>query len=144
MTQTRIAIYPGTFDPITNGHLDIIRRAARLVDRLVIGVSTNAGKGPLFDVNERVAMVRAEVEALDLPSLGVEESEKRQIIFDADDQLPAPFDRRQAGIAALTACRGRGAASRGCGRRSAAGDGCGRRGAAPGRATCRQREERYQ
>ena len=51
MTQTRIAIYPGTFDPITNGHLDIIRRAARLVDRLVIGVSTNAGKGPLFDVN---------------------------------------------------------------------------------------------
>ena len=67
MTQTRIAIYPGTFDPITNDHLDIIRRAARPVDRLVIGVSTNAGKGPLFDVNERVAMVRAEVEALDLP-----------------------------------------------------------------------------
>ena len=67
MTQTRVAIYPGTFDPITNGHLDIIRRAARLVDRLVIGVSTNAGKGPLFDVNERVAMVKAEVEALNLP-----------------------------------------------------------------------------
>ncbi len=67
MSQMRVAIYPGTFDPITNGHLDIIRRAARLVDRLVIGVSTNAGKGPLFDVTERVAMVAAEVAALDLP-----------------------------------------------------------------------------
>jgi pantetheine-phosphate adenylyltransferase len=67
MSQSRVAIYPGTFDPITNGHLDIIRRAARLVDRLVIGVSTNAGKGPLFDVDERVAMVKAEIEALDLP-----------------------------------------------------------------------------
>lgn len=67
MSHLRIAVYPGTFDPITNGHLDIIRRAARLVDRLVIGVSTNAGKGPLFDVNERVAMVTTEIAALDLP-----------------------------------------------------------------------------
>ena len=68
MTQTRVAVYPGTFDPITNGHTDIIRRAARLVDRLVIGVSTNIGKGPLFNVDERVAMVSAEVTALELPS----------------------------------------------------------------------------
>ena len=68
MSQTRIAVYPGTFDPITNGHLDIIRRAARLADRLVIGVSTNIGKGPLFDVHERVGMVQAEVAALDLPA----------------------------------------------------------------------------
>ena len=68
MSQTRIAVYPGTFDPITNGHIDIIRRAARLADRLVIGVSTNIGKGPLFDVHERVAMVSAEVAALDLPA----------------------------------------------------------------------------
>ncbi|MEA2783150.1 MAG: pantetheine-phosphate adenylyltransferase [Rhodospirillaceae bacterium] len=68
MSQSRVAIYPGTFDPITNGHLDIVRRAARLVDRLVIGVSTNAGKGPLFAVEERVAMVRAEVAALELPA----------------------------------------------------------------------------
>jgi len=67
VSQTRVAIYPGTFDPITNGHLDIIRRAARLVDRLVIGVSTNAGKGPLYHVDERVRMVQAEVEALGLP-----------------------------------------------------------------------------
>jgi len=67
LSRERIAIYPGTFDPITNGHYDIVRRAARLVDRLVIGVSTNIGKGPLFSVEERVAMVRTEVEALDLP-----------------------------------------------------------------------------
>jgi pantetheine-phosphate adenylyltransferase len=68
LSQSRVAVYPGTFDPITNGHIDIIRRAARLTDRLVIGVSTNIGKGPLFDVNERVAMVSAEVAALDLPA----------------------------------------------------------------------------
>ena len=67
MTEPRVGIYPGTFDPITNGHYDIVRRAARLVDRLVIGVSTNIGKGPLFSVEERVAMVRTEVEALELP-----------------------------------------------------------------------------
>ena len=68
MSKTRTAIYPGTFDPITNGHLDIIRRAARLADRLVVGVSSNAGKGPLFSVEDRVAMVRDEVEALSLPA----------------------------------------------------------------------------
>jgi len=57
----RIALYPGTFDPVTNGHLDIIGRAARLVDRLVIGVAINIGKGPLFDLDERVALVEVEV-----------------------------------------------------------------------------------
>lgn len=67
MSRTRVAIYPGTFDPITNGHLDIIRRAARLADRLVIGVSANAGKGPLFSIEERVAMVSEEIAALALP-----------------------------------------------------------------------------
>ncbi|HZT19455.1 MAG TPA: pantetheine-phosphate adenylyltransferase [Dongiaceae bacterium] len=66
--MSRVAIYPGTFDPITNGHTDIIRRAARLVDRLVVGVSTNAGKGPLFSIEERVALVEAEIGDLDLPS----------------------------------------------------------------------------
>jgi pantetheine-phosphate adenylyltransferase len=65
MAKQRIAVYPGTFDPITNGHLDIIRRAARLVDRLVIGVSANAGKGPLLQLDERVKLVREEVGALD-------------------------------------------------------------------------------
>jgi pantetheine-phosphate adenylyltransferase len=68
VTQSRSAVYPGTFDPITNGHIDIIRRAARLVDRLVVGVSSNAGKGPLFSIEERVAMVTDEVAALNLPT----------------------------------------------------------------------------
>lgn len=60
----RVALYPGTFDPVTNGHLDIIGRAARLVDRLVVGVAINIGKGPLFDLEERVALVEAEVAAI--------------------------------------------------------------------------------
>ncbi len=56
----RIALYPGTFDPITNGHLDIIGRASVLVDRLVIGVAINRDKGPLFSLDERVAMIETE------------------------------------------------------------------------------------
>ncbi|WP_282182906.1 pantetheine-phosphate adenylyltransferase [Aliiroseovarius marinus] len=56
----RIGLYPGTFDPITLGHTDIIRRACALVDRLVIGVAINTGKGPLFTLEERVAMVESE------------------------------------------------------------------------------------
>jgi pantetheine-phosphate adenylyltransferase len=60
----RIALYPGTFDPITYGHLDIIRRASALVDRLVIGVAINRDKGPLFDLEERVAMIETECRAL--------------------------------------------------------------------------------
>jgi len=54
-------VYPGTFDPITLGHMDIIRRGAKLVDRLVIGVTTNPSKSPMFTVEERMAMVRREV-----------------------------------------------------------------------------------
>ena len=57
----RIGLYPGTFDPVTNGHMDIIGRAVKLVDRLVIGVARNDDKGPLFTTAERVVMVRAEV-----------------------------------------------------------------------------------
>lgn len=61
MTQTvRIGVYPGTFDPITLGHMDIIRRGSKLVDKLVIGVTTNASKSPLFSVEERMEMVRRE------------------------------------------------------------------------------------
>ncbi|HQT73105.1 MAG: pantetheine-phosphate adenylyltransferase [Acidiphilium sp. 37-67-22] len=56
-----VGLYPGTFDPITNGHLDIIGRAAQLCAKLVIGVARNAGKGPLFPTDERVEMVRAEI-----------------------------------------------------------------------------------
>jgi pantetheine-phosphate adenylyltransferase len=57
----RIGVYPGTFDPITLGHVDIIRRGAKLVDKLVVGVTTNIAKSPMFDDEERLAMVRAEV-----------------------------------------------------------------------------------
>lgn len=60
----RVGLYPGTFDPITYGHVDIIRRAAMLVDRLVIGVAINRDKGPLFDLETRVAMIEAECVAL--------------------------------------------------------------------------------
>jgi pantetheine-phosphate adenylyltransferase len=56
----RTGLYPGTFDPLTNGHLDIIARAVKLVDRLVIGVAINRDKGPLFTLEERVSMVVAE------------------------------------------------------------------------------------
>ena len=60
----RIGLYPGTFDPITLGHVDIIRRACSLVDRLVIGIAINRDKAPLFDLEERVAMAEAECEPM--------------------------------------------------------------------------------
>tara|TARA_B100000678_G_scaffold247910_2_gene221433 strand:- start:716 stop:1222 length:507 start_codon:yes stop_codon:yes gene_type:complete len=62
---TRTGVYPGTFDPITLGHMDIISRAAKLVDRLVIGVTTNPSKNPMFSVEERLTMVRREVAELE-------------------------------------------------------------------------------
>ncbi|HET9355370.1 MAG TPA: pantetheine-phosphate adenylyltransferase [Sphingomicrobium sp.] len=60
----RTAVYPGTFDPITLGHMDIIRRGTHLVDTLVVGVTTNPSKSPMFSVEERLAMVRREVSEL--------------------------------------------------------------------------------
>ncbi len=56
----RIGVYPGTFDPVTHGHMDIIRRGAKLVDRLVVGVTTNPSKSPMFSIAERLAMVKRE------------------------------------------------------------------------------------
>ena len=64
MGKQRIGLYPGTFDPVTNGHIDVIGRAARLLDKLVIGVAINTGKGPLFALEERVELVKAEVAAI--------------------------------------------------------------------------------
>lgn len=64
MAQHRIGVYPGTFDPITNGHSEIIRRAARLVDNLVVGPAINIGKGPLFTVEERVEILREDIAAM--------------------------------------------------------------------------------
>ena len=61
-----VGVYPGTFDPITKGHMDIVMRAARVLDRLIIAVASNPGKGPLFTTEERVATVTREVAALDL------------------------------------------------------------------------------
>ena len=61
----RIGVYPGTFDPITLGHMDIIRRGAKLVDKLVIGVATNPSKSPMFTLEERVAQVKRETEELE-------------------------------------------------------------------------------
>jgi pantetheine-phosphate adenylyltransferase len=85
MSSPRVGVYPGTFDPITNGHLDIIKRAVRLVDRLVIGVATNAGKGPLFTIEERVAILREEVATL------CRESEPERIEVRAFDTLLMHF-----------------------------------------------------
>ena len=62
MSTLRVGIYPGTFDPITNGHLDIVQRAVKLVDKLVIGVAINRDKAPFFSLEERVEMVREETE----------------------------------------------------------------------------------
>ena len=63
--MSRVGLYPGTFDPMHNGHVDLIRRALKLVDRLVIGVAINSGKGPMFTLDERVEIIRAETAALD-------------------------------------------------------------------------------
>ena len=81
----KVAVYPGTFDPITLGHLDIIRRAMHLVDRLVIGVTTNPSKSPLFSVEERLEMVRREtvgiegkIEVVDFDSLLMDFAEREK------------------------------------------------------------------
>jgi pantetheine-phosphate adenylyltransferase len=74
MTQSsgaRVGIYPGTFDPITRGHSDIIRRGAKLVDKLIIGVTTNPSKDPMFSPDERLEMVEREVAALGLDNVEV-------------------------------------------------------------------------
>jgi len=64
MARKRTGIYPGTFDPITKGHIDIFKRGLRLVDRLVVGVATNPSKDPMFSLEERVAMVDREARPL--------------------------------------------------------------------------------
>lgn len=71
----RIAIYAGTFDPITKGHLDVVRRAVGLVDRLIVGVAVNRNKSPLFSVEERVALAQTDIKGL----LRIEEFAKIQI-----------------------------------------------------------------
>ncbi len=70
-SSERVGVYPGTFDPITLGHSDIIRRGAKLVDRLIIGVTTNPSKNPLFTPEERMAMVNREVAAMAIDNVSV-------------------------------------------------------------------------
>jgi pantetheine-phosphate adenylyltransferase len=70
MTE-RIGLYPGTFDPVTLGHADIVRRGAKLVDRLIVGVTTSSAKSPMFSHDERVAMMTAEVARLGLGNVEV-------------------------------------------------------------------------
>ena len=62
-----IGVYPGTFDPVTFGHMDIIERALPLVDKLIVAAATNAGKGPLFTLEERIALIRHEIEKIENP-----------------------------------------------------------------------------
>lgn len=70
-TGAHIGVYPGTFDPVTLGHADIIRRGAKLVDRLIVGVTTNPSKDPMFSPEERIAMLEQEIERLGLPNVEV-------------------------------------------------------------------------
>jgi pantetheine-phosphate adenylyltransferase len=77
--MTRIGVYPGTFDPMTLGHLDIIRRGARLVDRLVIGVATNPSKSPMFSLAERKAQIVRET--ADIPNVEVVEFDELLMTF---------------------------------------------------------------
>ncbi|OWJ62018.1 MULTISPECIES: pantetheine-phosphate adenylyltransferase [Inquilinus] len=72
MSKARTGVYPGTFDPITKGHMDIIQRATRIVDHLVVAVARNDGKGPLFSTDERVELVRADVAPLVAQGISIE------------------------------------------------------------------------
>jgi pantetheine-phosphate adenylyltransferase len=82
--SVHVGVYPGTFDPITNGHIDVILRATKVVDRLVVGVARNAGKGPLFTTEERVAIVKEEIAHLP-------EAAKKRIIVKPFDTLLMRF-----------------------------------------------------
>lgn len=94
----RVGLYPGTFDPITNGHLDVIGRAARLMDRLVVGVAINLGKGPLFSLEERVELVRAETRQI---------AERNGTVIDVVpfDDLLIEFARREGATMILRGLR---------------------------------------
>ena len=86
----RVGLYPGTFDPITNGHLDIVVRAARVVDRLIVAVAANAGKGPLFTLEERVELVRDELaDRAKVPGVNIEVRSFDNLLIDFARQCGA-------------------------------------------------------
>ena len=89
----RTCIYPGTFDPITNGHLDVMARATRMFDRIVLGVAVNPGKGPMFSLEERVALIK--------PNLAAYPS----VVVDTFDGLLVEFARRHGAVAVIRGLR---------------------------------------
>jgi pantetheine-phosphate adenylyltransferase len=89
----RTCIYPGTFDPITNGHIDVMARASRMFDRIILGVALNPGKGPMFTVEERVALIRPNLVAY--PNVEV----------DTFDGLLVDFARRHGAVALIRGLR---------------------------------------
>ena len=89
----KVAIYPGSFDPITSGHLNIIRRASKIFDRLIVCVMVNATKKPMFSREERVAMIQSVVS--DLPNVEV----------DASDELLAEYAKRKGGCVIVKGLR---------------------------------------
>jgi len=84
-----VGVYPGTFDPITFGHMDIISRATRVVDHLIVAVAHNAGKGPLFSVDERVQMVRDELGAIETNNAEVEVRSFRNLLMHFTQEVGA-------------------------------------------------------
>jgi len=85
----RIGLYPGTFDPVTRGHLDIIKRACVLVDRLVIGVAINRDKGPLFSLEERVAMIERNISKIDSNGTEIVVEPFENLLIDKADEVGA-------------------------------------------------------
>lgn len=79
MSKQRIAVYPGSFDPVTNGHLDVIRRAAGIFDKVIVGVGRNVGKAPLFTTEERVSLIQVAVS--DLQNVEVESFDGMLVAF---------------------------------------------------------------
>ena len=89
----KVAIYPGSFDPVTSGHLNIIRRAANIFDKLIVCVMVNAGKNPMFTLDERVDMIRRVVK--DIPNVEV----------DCSEELLAEYARRKGGCVIVKGLR---------------------------------------
>jgi pantetheine-phosphate adenylyltransferase len=97
----RIGLYPGTFDPVTNGHLDVIARAARLLDKLVVGVAINTGKGPMFSLEERAEMVQSEIASIaDKNGMSIEVMPFEGLLIDFARKLGASMIVR--GLRAVT------------------------------------------